>query len=170
MIKRYCLYFLVALALCLPVQADTVYTVYLIRHAEKSKTPQDDPVLTPQGVHRAGHVADMLAATKIKKVYSSPYQRTRQTAQPVAERHQVNIIDYDPRQLPILAEKLKKAGENALVVGHSNTTPQLLNILTGLNYPDMSHTDYDTVFQVTFFSDDQWQLQILKSLPVGNGQ
>ncbi|WP_395377835.1 histidine phosphatase family protein [Marinicella sp. W31] len=140
-------------------------TIYLIRHAEKSKLPANNPVLTEQGMHRAGHIADLLAAADIRVVYSSPYARTRQTAQPIAQRHQLKLSDYDPRQLQALAGVVREDGRNTVVVGHSNTTPRLLNALTGLAFPDMDESEYDSIFQLTLLNDETWQLQTLKSLP-----
>ena len=157
--------FAVIILLAVSGLADSAQTIYLIRHAEKSKLPANDPVLTEQGMHRAGHIADLLAEADIRVVYSSPYARTRQTAQPIAQRHQLKLSDYDPRQLQQLADVVTKDGRNTVVVGHSNTTPRLLNALTGLAYPDMDESEYDSIFQLTLLNDETWQLQVLKSLP-----
>ncbi|HEY5664153.1 MAG TPA: histidine phosphatase family protein [Ilumatobacter sp.] len=62
----------------------------LIRHAlperrEVSDGPADPP-LTEQGHAQAEHMADYLARESISTVYTSPLQRARQTAAPLARR------------------------------------------------------------------------------------
>jgi probable phosphoglycerate mutase len=57
---------------------------------------------------------------------------------------------YNPRQLPALAKILRKAGGRHLVVGHSNTTPELAELLTGQPTPDIEEaTEYDRLYIVT---------------------
>ena len=126
--------------------------VYLVRHAEKQKG--DDPSLTKAGQARAEALADMLADSGITHIHSSDYNRTRETAAPLAERLGVTVELYDPRDLADMAARLKAAGGRHLVVGHSNTTPQLTTLLGGEGGAPMDDaTDYDRLYTVSYKDD-----------------
>ncbi len=122
------------------------YSVYLARHAEKQVG--NNPSLTKEGKDRAKQLAYLLEHVDVAYVYSTQYLRTEETAQPTAELHSLPIKSYDPRQLAEFAEKLKTLDGHVLVIGHSNTTPQLVSLLTGEKLKDLSEHDYGDVFQV----------------------
>ena len=136
---------LLALLLSCMAAADTVY---LVRHAEKQPQGQD-PGLTACGVERATALADSLAAVKLAAVYATPYERTGQTAAAVAKQQQLDITPYDPRQPEVLVQQLKALSEPALVVGHSNTVPELVAQLSGIAMAPLTEQDYDLLYQVT---------------------
>jgi phosphohistidine phosphatase SixA len=104
--------------------------VFLVRHAEKVDSAKD-PGLSGSGVKRALELANTLQDTNIEYVHSSNYIRTRETATPSAKRFGVEIKIYDPRDLVGVAEKLIAQGGIHLIVGHSNTTPELVKLLGG---------------------------------------
>ena len=60
-----------------------VTTVILVRHAEK-QSEGDDPSLTAAGKERALALVHVLGEMDVAAVYSTPYARTRETAQPLA--------------------------------------------------------------------------------------
>mgnify|MGYP001554342897 FL=1 len=103
--------------------------LFLVRHAEKDDGP--DPPLSESGQKRAQTLARMLAESGIGHVHSTNYVRTLETAAPVAERLGLEIRIYDPTQLQELADTLLREGGRHLVVGHSNTTPDLVALLGG---------------------------------------
>ena len=111
--------------------AREITTVILVRHAEKEAG--EDPELTNAGTARAEHLRDMLAEVDLAAVYSTDTQRTQATAIPTATAHGLRPIAYDPAALDRLAQTLRSdyAGRTVLVVGHSNTTPELLTALLG---------------------------------------
>ena len=123
------------------------YTVYLVRHAEKTGETED-PGLAPAGAERAERLAAWARGRDIARVYSSDYRRTRDTATPIAEAIAAPLETYDPRGLEALASRLAERGESALVVGHSNTTPQLAALLCGCEAPPMDESVYDRVYVV----------------------
>ncbi|MEZ4931357.1 MAG: hypothetical protein R2788_04395 [Saprospiraceae bacterium] len=50
-----------------------------------------------------------------------------------------------------------------LVVGHSNTTPDFINVLTGTNdYPQLPETEYDNLFIVTVLEKGRAEVVQLK--------
>ncbi|MGB1263603.1 MAG: phosphoglycerate mutase family protein [Cognaticolwellia sp.] len=131
----------------LPSQAADTFTLYLVRHAEK-QTTKNDPKLTQCGELRAKQIADMLAHTKIKHVYSTAYKRTMATAAPFAKQQQLPITQYSPAKLSLFAQQLLAQKENSLVVGHSNTTPQLSALLSGLEVEHITEKQYRNLYQI----------------------
>jgi broad specificity phosphatase PhoE len=122
--------------------------IYLVRHGEKAAVGQD-PELTAQGEARAQAIATILARTGITGIYSTPTQRTRQTAQPLAQRIGLEVQLYDPRAPKALVEKLKALSGPVLVVGHSNTLPELVRLFGGAPGADIGDDEYDRLYQLT---------------------
>jgi len=129
--------------------AQTAATIFLVRHAEKT-TDKNDPALTVQGRQRAKLLADTLQDAGITRIYSSDYIRTRETAAPLAKNLGLTVELYDAGNLGAIAEKLKAEGGRTLVVGHSNTTPQLTELLGGEGgEPIVEVTEYNRLYVVT---------------------
>ena len=132
-------------------QADAIsaHSIFLVRHAEKT-TEKPDPALTAAGQARAIALADRLAGEGITDIHSSDTKRTRDTAAPLAKRLGLEVQLYDPSDLPAMAAKLKAASGRHLVVGHSNTTPQLTELLGGDGgTPIVEATEYNRLYIVT---------------------
>lgn len=129
------------------------YTVYLVRHAEKSPTG-DDPELSELGRSRALALARMLSDAGIQAVWSSDFARTRLTAQPLADQRRLTTRLYDPHDLSAVARTLVTAGQTALVVGHSNTTPELVQLLGGDPHGTIDDdTEFDRLYVLTLRGD-----------------
>lgn len=132
------------------LSATPVSTFILVRHAEKDFG--DKPNLTEEGRQRAAKLSMMLERVDLDAVYSTNTKRTLQTAEPVADYHDLKIQGYSAFELNQLAARLrnKHRGETVLVVGHSNTTPALASILDKANeYPRFSELDYTNYYVVT---------------------
>jgi 2,3-bisphosphoglycerate-dependent phosphoglycerate mutase len=108
-------------------------TFYFIRHAEKDRTNMDDrdPKLKEIGLLRAAKWSLVLQHIKFDAVYSTDYNRTKQTAQPTAEKNGLELTMYDPSNLDGKAFLEINKGKTVLVVGHSNTTPAFVNAILG---------------------------------------
>jgi phosphohistidine phosphatase SixA len=103
-------------------------TWYFVRHFEKQLG--DNPSLTETGKARAEVLATFFSDKPLNHVYSTDYNRTLETATPVAALKNVDIQSYDPRNLVEFATQIKTLN-HVLVVGHSNTTPELLGLMGG---------------------------------------
>ena len=126
--------------------------IYLVRHAEKAKVGGRDPLLTEAGTNRANRLKDILMEAGIDAVYTTEYQRTQLTGEPTAKYFKQNIKSYNPSDLTNFAKtlKTKHKGEEILVVGHSNTTPTLVNALLEFEkYPMIDEKEYGHLFVVT---------------------
>jgi 2,3-bisphosphoglycerate-dependent phosphoglycerate mutase len=125
---------------------------YFIRHAEKdrSDSTNKNPSLTIQGLERANKWALFFKNKNIAAVYSTNYKRTQQTALPIAKEQNLEIISYTAKEL--ISEKFiaDNKGKNIVIVGHSNTTPELVNSLLGeKKYEDIADRENNNVFIVT---------------------
>jgi phosphohistidine phosphatase SixA len=123
---------------------DAVY--YLVRHAEKQLKVKNPP-LTAEGKQRAQDLADLLSNTPLTAIYSTDYIRTQQTAAPVAKAKGLMVQSYDPRDLPSFAKKLLSNDGHTLVSGHSNTTPQLAELMgADPGAPIIEATEYNRIY------------------------
>lgn len=136
--------FLIAIA-----TACSTTTVYIVRHAEKvNETDTTD--LTPAGYLRATALAEALADKGIDSIFTTPYKRTRQTAQALAKRIGVQTTDYPAKPTEAIAKRVGQIrNKTVLVVGHSNT---ILDIAKGLGAkPTMTKIesgDFDNLFRL----------------------
>ena len=121
--------------------------IYLVRHAEKVKDDSKDPALTDIGEQRAENLAVVLKGAGVERIYSSDYIRTRNTATPLAKVLDLDIELYDPKTLEPFAAQLLELESNALVVGHSNTTPELAELMGGDGgTPIVEEWEYDRLY------------------------
>jgi phosphohistidine phosphatase SixA len=127
--------------------------VYLVRHAERAEDGTNDPPISEGGEARADLLAEMLRDAGITQVYSTDYKRTRRTAGPTARAVGVSVDSYDPRDLPGFAEQLWATPGRHLVLGHSNTTPQLVEALGGEPGDPIEEMEYDRLYIVTLTDD-----------------
>ena len=146
---------LLALAACGPrVEPETATSVvYLVRHAEKLAPMEGaappDPSLTQRGRARAEALARTLGTEPIDRILSTDTARTRETAAPLAERTGLEVEIYDHRALQELAAELAATPGRHVVVGHSNTTPELVELLGGEpGDPSDEETEYDRLYVV----------------------
>ena len=133
-------------------------TYYLIRHAEKVRTdPKDqDPSLDIKGMVRAKDWAVYFEPIKIDAIYTTKYMRTKQTISLIAQQKIVTPKYYDPNT--IYSDQFLKEtnGKSILIVGHSNTIPQLVNKFIGEEkFQDMDDNDNSTLFKVTINGKDK---------------
>lgn len=133
-----------------PTGAGRSTTVVLVRHAEKATDDARDPTLSEAGQRRASALADALQHARVSAIYVTQYRRTRLTAAPTAERNGLIPIErpVDTTNLERFATDLAAEiralhqGGTVLVVGHSNTTPDVVRALGGYAAP-MPDDEYD---------------------------
>ncbi|MGB7922923.1 MAG: phosphoglycerate mutase family protein [Pyrinomonadaceae bacterium] len=129
-------------------------TVILVRHGDRDNltvpNPDRDLHLNRAGKERAKTLAQVLGEVDIKAIYVSSAVRTVETAAPLAEK-----LD-NMRTTPINeASDIKHdimtnhAGEAVLVVGHSNSVPELVSQLSGETMPPINDKKFDHMFVVT---------------------
>ncbi len=135
--------------------ADTMLIV--VRHAEKSADDPKDPSLSEQGRARAEKLAEVLKSSGVRAVYTTQYKRTQQTGLPTATQAGLQIDlrpatreNADSYTSDLLKEiKRKHGGETVLVVGHSNTVPEIVKYATGLDVTPMGENEFDRIYLIT---------------------
>lgn len=141
-----------AAALVTPVAAQTVIVV---RHAEKAGQGAD-PVLSDLGEARAAALADTLAGAGVTNVFVSPLQRTALTAGPSAAAVgagpvAVSLDGGSAAHVARLVGQVRQLSPEAvvLVVGHSNTVPDIARALGASDAAAMDECEYDRLTVLT---------------------
>lgn len=138
--------------------------IYLVRHAEKEKT-KGDVHLTNTGKTRANNLKSILIDEQLDMVFSTRFNRTQETAEPSATAHQLNIQEYDPGRLESFGQSIldNHQGKKILVVGHSNTTPKLLNFFMGEEVKGMiDESDYENLYVISISKKGNAKALLLK--------
>lgn len=125
----------------------------LVRHAEKADDDPRDPHLSDAGRARAQRLAGSFAGSEVFAVYATGYKRTRDTAGPTASAHAMAVSVYDAK-LPAaeFAVQLRRRHPlgKVLVVGHSNTVPDIAAALCGCEVAPMADNEFDRRIVVDF--------------------
>jgi phosphohistidine phosphatase SixA len=127
-------------------------TIFLVRHAERADAggaPQNDPDLSEAGRGRAAALAETLRDAKISAIYVTEFRRTQETARPLAEKLKIQPVIIPAKEAARLFATLKSAKGNVLVVGHSNTVPEIMRALGVAAPPVLGERDYDDLFLLT---------------------
>jgi broad specificity phosphatase PhoE len=105
----------------------------------------------------------------LSAVVASQFRRTQQTATPAAEAHgvkvQVKPIEGDSMEFArTLAAHIRQehAGQALLVVGHSNTVPEMVEALTGTKPAPLADDEFDRVYVVTLPADGKPRFVVLR--------
>jgi phosphohistidine phosphatase SixA len=131
-------------------------TIVIVRHAEKATDDPRDPSLSDAGRQRARDLAAALAGADLTAVYATQYRRTRDTAAPAAAAAGIAVAERSvpADDVPAFAADLARhvlsahAGRTVLIVGHSNTVPELVKALTGAAVAPIADDEYDRLYVV----------------------
>jgi phosphohistidine phosphatase SixA len=135
----------------------TTTTVVLVRHAEKQVGSIPDAPLSPQGEQRATRLVQMLGDPspfgRVQRIYVTDTRRTQQTAAALARRLGIEpeVVGAKTSSRELAKRVLgENRGGRALVVGHSNTVPEMVKALAGSDeVPSIADDEYDTFYVVT---------------------
>lgn len=133
-------------------------TFVVVRHAEKASDGGKDPGLTAAGTARAQALATRLSSAPVRAAYATGYRRTQLTATPSAQAHGLGVTTYDADQpADQLAARLRRdhADGHVLIVGHSNTAPQIAAALCGCTVAPMDDAEFDRLMTVRIGSDGE---------------
>lgn len=145
-------------------QSEEMFSIYLVRHSEKDLNSEhtSDLPLSECGEQRSAALSNFLDDVHLDAVYSTDYTRTLNTALPSANDRDLNITLYNTQDLELIANMLLESRQNALVVGHSNTTGVLAGLLVNQEIGDINLDIYDRIYQVVI-SGESSQLQMFHS-------
>jgi broad specificity phosphatase PhoE len=137
-------------------------TVFVVRHAEKETTGAD-PSLTEAGRERAESLAVMLADAGVTAIFSSEFKRTQETAAPIAKRLGLSVTVVPGKDVDALLSKVRAVAPagRVLIVGHSNTVPELVKSLTGVTVAELTDADYDRLYVGTLNNEGNGDVLLL---------
>jgi len=133
-----------------------ITTIVVVRHAEKATDDPRDPTLSPAGQERAEELAKALGGASVSAVYVTEFKRTRLTAEPTAQHFNLTIqtqaraeMTPDVYARDLMPKILKKhAGKVVLIVGHSDTVPAIVKVLTGTTVAPIDEAEFDRLYVV----------------------
>lgn len=121
--------------------------IYVMRHLN---TPAGvtNPDLTPEGQAAAQALAAWFAKDPPGIIYVSSTKRAQQTAAPTAVRYGVTPTVYDPADSAALVASVLRETGTVLVVGHSNTLPDIVEKLGGQRPGPLVHEDFGDIWRI----------------------
>jgi 2,3-bisphosphoglycerate-dependent phosphoglycerate mutase len=153
--NRYCRFLIIALFLLLAGQAAAQKhkTIILIRHAEKDTSESADqmnPPLSAPGKERAEKLVKRIGKFHPGAIYSTDYNRTRETVEPLSKKRGKPIQIYDASKPRDLVDAIMKSDiKRFVIVGHSNTIPPLANLLAGKElFKNLEDTEHSVIWIV----------------------
>ena len=133
-----------------------VTTIVLVRHGERGSLSSDpDPPLTTTGQQRAQALVEVANRAFLSAIYVTEFQRTSQTAQPIATAlgvmpAQFNISSNPAQHALNVATDIltNHSGHAVLVVGHSDTVPLIIEALGVSSPPTIGSDEFNLLFIV----------------------
>jgi len=151
MLTRFLLTAIVVASAATAASAQT--TIFFVRHAERADSGAGgmatDPPLSAAGKARAASLAEMLKDTRLTAVFATEFKRTQETAAPTAAAQHVTVTTVNADRTADLVQKLKTAKGAVLVVGHSNTVPEVMTALGVKPAITIADDEFDNLFIVT---------------------
>jgi broad specificity phosphatase PhoE len=144
---------LVFLTLASPDALFSQSLVFVVRHAERADqgmtaAPGADPDLSDAGRSRAMSLWEILRDARITTIFVTEFKRTQRTAEPLATMLRLQPTVVSSKDTAGLVQRVKAATGNVLVVGHSNTIPDIIKAIAGEDVK-IGDSDYDNLFVVT---------------------
>ena len=129
--------------------------VFVVRHAERADAGRsggmtgNDPDLSDAGRTRAQSLASALKDAGITAIFANEFKRTQQTASPLASALGISVTTVPARDTAALIRKIKAATGAVLVVGHSDTVPDIVKMLGVATPVTVGDAEFDNLFVVT---------------------
>lgn len=131
--------------------------IIVVRHAEKASDDPKDPGLSDQGKIRANKLAEILKHTDLEAIFTTQYKRTQQTGLPAASKAGIevqvrpatreNSKTYAAELLKEIRKKFR--GKTVLIVGHSNTAPEIVKQMTGIDVGPIDESTFNRFYVIT---------------------
>lgn len=155
-IQVFVIYTAIAIGLAWFFESQATTTIIFVRHAEQTSHDEADPSLSEAGKRRVAELtrqlvdADVVAG--IDAIYATSYKRSTETAEPLAQRLDLPISIYDAGDTETVLEEILKShkGKIILVVGHSNTVPELIaNLGASKKVPPIARDEFDNIYVIS---------------------
>ena len=150
------IYTAIAVGLAWFFESQATTTIIFVRHAEKAAVPADDPELSPAGERRVAELTrqllDVDVVAGIDAVYATAFRRSQETVRPIADELDLPINTYDAADTESVLKTILQnhKGQIILVVGHSNTVPELIaNLGASKKVPPIAENEYDNIYIIS---------------------
>ena len=158
--------FVLLFAQCAPrmLAQPPMTTVFVVRHAEKLEPSDPESLLSAEGEARAAALAAHLAEAGVSRIYATTKVRTQQTAGPLAKARAIEPVVLDPYALDELVSRIRTedGGRTVLVVGHSNSVPDIVRRLSGTGIDGIPEHIFDRLFKIVIAPDGTATLEQLR--------
>ena len=121
--------------------------IYVTRHYD-TPAGERDPDRIATGQARAAALVKWFKGRKLAAIYVTSFKRTQQTAAPLAAERGLTPIVYGPAPSPEFLAQLKAAKGPVLVVGHSNTVPDIVAGVGGERPGAIGHPDFGGLWAI----------------------
>ena len=132
-----------AVATLVPVVRPVRCRSVLVRHADVDPGAGADPPLDPVGQARAEALRRVLGDARVTAIFVTSWQRTQLTAEPLATALGLVPMVQDDVAATIAAVRGLPRTSVVLLVGHSNTVPELVTGLGGPLVTPIATTEFD---------------------------
>jgi broad specificity phosphatase PhoE len=119
---------------------------YVMRHLQKEAG--QDPGLSAEGRHAAERLAELLRGDPPSAIYVSNTRRAHETAAPLAARLHVAVKEYPATDLDGLVARVRAEPGTVLIVGHSNTVPEIVARLGGISPGPIADDRFGDVWHI----------------------
>ena len=136
------------------LSAPSVSTFYVIRHAE-AEGGVDDPPLSRLGEARAQRLVTLFAGAEpgmaLDGIIVTDLRRTQETARPLANRLGIPVVALPAGDVAATVKRARQdfAGGRVLIIGHSNTVPDLVKGLSGTRPRPIGEAEHGRLYIVT---------------------
>ena len=121
--------------------------VFVMRHLQAETGA--DPGLTAAGAEQARTLANWFSKRdRPRVIYVSRYRRAQESAAPLAAKLAIRPVIYDPANTDALVQAVKAEHGNVLVVGHSNTVPDIVERLGGVRPAPIGHDQHGDIWRI----------------------
>jgi broad specificity phosphatase PhoE len=133
-----------------PRLADAQQVVFLVRHGEQASGANGDAPLTEAGQRCARALATVLKDASLTAIYVSEFQRTMQTAEPLAQALQIEPTRLPRGDIEGLINRLRTqhAHGRVLIISHSLTIPYVLKAFGHPEEVVIQREEYDLLFVI----------------------
>ncbi len=124
-----------------------VTTIIVVRHADRAGSADS---LSAAGVERANDLAQATKMANLRAIYVTDTRRSRDTATATGAMAHVTPEVYAAREYDELVKRILKdhAGEAVLVVGHSNTVPEIIRAAGGPQVAEIGENEYTGLYVI----------------------
>ena len=136
------------MTLALGAAAPVGTTFHVMRHLN-TPAGERDPDLTPAGQANARALVTWFKGKPLTAILVSDFKRTRQTVAPLAVERGLTVQLYNPADTPALVARLRTMHGPVLIVGHSNTVPDIVQQLGGPRPADLTHDDFGDIWSIS---------------------